>query len=467
MKHVDMRLIIAMGLGGLCVFSMAVMLYRFSYKPTWVAFALSTPGMICALSLGGLSIAVATFSHRYRRIGESNPKESVRSVVVGGMVLAGILIVGEVGLRFATVMQPWGEKLGSVPLLPRGWGQVVVRYKYMLDVFKMKSNYFVEDSVLGWTVGFGRSSENGLWNSSAEGVRSPTRGAVYSQNPVSCRIALLGDSFTFGWQATYEETWGASLQEQLGASCQVLNFAVPGYSIGQMYLRYERDVTAWEPDVVVLSFTNGAPERTMGIYCFLMMPDWECPWAAPRFSLDKDRLELLNVPLSATREIYQYRAIYDLPHIEYDWWYRPWQWEQPYWGLIYSSYLFRLATSYYPLYEFPRPEATNDRMQAINEALLQAFVEKTRVKRSSFLVLYLPGKDDYLDANVEPSSHGLLRSAQLAFIDATPCLGKVPSDQRFRLAGAHYAPEGERAVASCVLPYIKDRLAAMNKWEIS
>lgn len=463
---INRRLIMVMGAWVVCVASAVLMLYRLSYKPTWVAFLLSVPGVIFLSALVGIALATRGCIGEYNRIREVEPGKGIQTVLISALAIACLVVAGEVGLRLATVQKPWGQELGASLLLPRGWSHVVERYNGMVSSFDATPNYFVEDSLLGWTVGPSRTSEDGLWHSSQEGLRSPSRGYTYSKGAVPCRVALLGDSFTFGWQGTFEETWGSYLQERLGPGCQVMNFAVPGYSIGQMYLRYERDVTPWHPNLVVLSFTDGAPERGMGVYCFLMMVNWEtCPWGAPRFVVKNGRLELLNVPLPPARDIYQYRSIYDLPFIGYDRWYLPWQWEQPYWSLFYHSYLFRLATSRYPLYSAPRPEVSDESMRQVNEALFRAFVDKAIGNETPYLVLYLPGKDDYKTPRRVPYSHGLLRNLDIDFVDATSCLSAVEPARRFRTVGTHYSPEGERAVAACVLPLARRALASHHSGE--
>ena len=460
---IHFRLLVVVVTWVVCVAMLVFMLYRVSYKPTWVAFLVSVPGVMFLGAFAGTALATKGLLSEYRRIQEDGHQNAVRVVLVLVLVVTGAGMVGETGLRWATVQKPWGQELGTMLLLPRGWDYVTQRYIRILDSFDATPNYFVGDSLLGWTVGSNRTSTDGLWHSSQEGLRSPTRGVTYSMNEVSCRVALLGDSFTFGWQGTFEETWGSYLQARLGSSCQVLNFAVPGYSLGQMYLRYERDVTPWQPDLVVLSFTDGAPERGMGIYCFLMMVNWEtCPWAAPRFVIKNGHLELLNVPLVSPKEIYQHQAIYDLPFINYDRWYLPWQWEQPGWNLFYYSYLFRFATSRYPLYGVPRPEVSDETMRQVNEGIFRAFIDLTIKNATPYLVMYMPQKDDYKAPQRQPYSHGLLRNLDIDFVDATPCLSTVEPARRFRAVGTHYAPEGEEAIADCVLPMARRALSSVH-----
>jgi len=89
------------------------------------------------------------------------------------------------------------------------------------------------------------------------GTRSPRPGTVFADRSADYRIALIGDSFTFSDEASYEESWSYKLERKLRPQVQVLNFGVSGYGIDQAYLRYKRDVRPWHPDIVVLGYIQG------------------------------------------------------------------------------------------------------------------------------------------------------------------------------------------------------------------
>lgn len=76
------------------------------------------------------------------------------------------------------------------------------------------------------------------------------------------RVALLGNSVTYGTDLPIERTWGRVLERQLQAElerrrdrrrAQVMNFALPGYVFAQMARVFEDDVVPYRPDVVVVA----------------------------------------------------------------------------------------------------------------------------------------------------------------------------------------------------------------------
>ena len=90
----------------------------------------------------------------------------------------------------------------------------------------------------------------------AHGLRGPELAAG---DGASFRIALLGDSCTFGFRVPHAWTYGARLEALLRStfparSVQVLNAGVPGYSIVQGRRRFEEDVLPLQPDAAVLYF---------------------------------------------------------------------------------------------------------------------------------------------------------------------------------------------------------------------
>ena len=93
-------------------------------------------------------------------------------------------------------------------LLPRDWYEVTAHYAEILRKASVMGSYLVFDPMLGWDVGRSWASVDGLYFSSVEGIRSARAGERFAGSAAKSRAALVGDSFTFGLEVRYEESWG-------------------------------------------------------------------------------------------------------------------------------------------------------------------------------------------------------------------------------------------------------------------
>lgn len=87
----------------------------------------------------------------------------------------------------------------------------------------------------------------------SHGFRGPE---FTARQPGTRRIALLGDSITFGHVA-HEQTIGAHLENTLregGGAAEVLSFGVPGYDANHLALILETEVLRVAPDDIVYVF---------------------------------------------------------------------------------------------------------------------------------------------------------------------------------------------------------------------
>ncbi|MDC0358951.1 SGNH/GDSL hydrolase family protein [Oligoflexia bacterium] len=105
------------------------------------------------------------------------------------------------------------------------------------------------------------------------GMRGPQHSLARDQNTL--RIALLGDSFAFGWGVKHEESFAAQLESVLNGylkgeqEVEVLNFSVPGYSTFQEVALFEEKGLDFDPDLVLVYFVNndfGLPFFIKNIY---------------------------------------------------------------------------------------------------------------------------------------------------------------------------------------------------------
>lgn len=77
------------------------------------------------------------------------------------------------------------------------------------------------------------------------------------KSPGTCRIALFGDSFFFGLESDYNNTFGSVLERRLREekiNAEVLNFAVGGFGTAEMLQTYEKFGLKFDPDIVIFSW---------------------------------------------------------------------------------------------------------------------------------------------------------------------------------------------------------------------
>lgn len=134
-------------------------------------------------------------------------------------------------------------------------------------------------------------------------------GAFYpaSRTPGTFRVAVLGDSFTFGWGVQPEQAWPALLEDRLdeglagsGVDAEVLNFGVPGYNTWLSLLHWKRVVSRYKPDAVLLGYySNDAvvDRRVPNVYAV-------CPLPAPAADVRFARAQELSAAVRVAHDVY-------------------------------------------------------------------------------------------------------------------------------------------------------------------
>jgi hypothetical protein len=355
-------------------------------------------------------------------------------------------------IRMFSVSTPEGPMFVNTLLLPRSWENVVARSQAILAKASVQGSYLVYDNRLGWTVGHSRRSENGLYFSSLEGIRSPRIGMAFTGAPAERRIAVVGDSFTFGLEVKYEDTWGHRLELILGDGTQVLNFGVDGYGVDQAYLRYERDVLPWRPDIVILGIINDDLRRTMGVYGFLSFPVAEIPFPKPRFVMRGHTLALLNLPLPTPDSIFAKHSITELPFIEHDASFHRIEWQ---WRFYDYAYSIRFLLSRFPRWPVLGPNVSDEALRSVNGELFRSFIRLAHRTGSTPIVVYLPSRSDFVPGLTGVAKE-VLRANRIPYLDMTGCVSNVTPTERF-LKG-HYSPVTNAAVAKCLRDSIREGL---------
>lgn len=145
------------------------------------------------------------------------------------------------------------------------------------------------DPELGWRMTPGYDAGGQTTNS--RGMRGATE-FPFEKPPGVRRLALLGDSFTYGFAVGNDACWAALLRETL-PKWEVLNFGANGYGLGQVYLWWEREASRYGADVVLLSFF--VPDFHRSALAVRRFPK-------PRYVIRDGELALTNSPVPTLPE---------------------------------------------------------------------------------------------------------------------------------------------------------------------
>ena len=457
----DLLLLASLFLWEMSLMVVAMAMYMKGERP-FAVFLSSNPGVVFLMAVAVLFIAGAVIVWQYlasKRV----PSRHFRFIVMMNLVtVLLILLTGEIAMRIVTRSSPEDETLGSIVLKPRNWEKVALHGRHVLDQATGFLSYLEYDDLMGWTVGPHKRSPTGrywpapYWSSS-EGIRAPHEGVTFAQLGGKTRIAMVGDSFVFGEEVTYEDTWGDRLEKALGSEFQVLNFGVNAHGVDQAYLRYEKDARQWHPKIVIIGFIHRALENTMSVYSFLNFPGWDMPFSKPRFILRDGALTRMNVPPLTPDAIFSRPSIFELPFLEYDRGYWQSDWQE---RLIHRSYLARLFVSRFRPWSAETPDVSDETLVTVNAAIFKAFVRTAEQAGTIPLVVYFPTKLELENPSAPlPIGKRALQQAGIAYTDPTSCLREVNPADRFMPSGRHYSPQGNAAVANCLLSVVRQALA--------
>lgn len=153
------------------------------------------------------------------------------------------------------------------------------------------------DPVLGWSYAPSRSVhhwDNKTYTFSKEGYRAQTVADEPDYNKPF--ILIVGDSFLFGHGLDFEETFGYKLAARLHDTYNVLNFAVQGYGLDQVYLRLQQLVPKYNPRYVIVDIHEDQDYRNVNRDRRAFFPCSKLTGTKPVFSLVNNQLVLLYPP---------------------------------------------------------------------------------------------------------------------------------------------------------------------------
>lgn len=128
---------------------------------------------------------------------------------------------------------------------------IKMRLSYAVYFSQGKRNFLHQaDNSLGYTLG--RNKDAGLYQTNYAGLRA-SREYSLAPSPHVLRVAAFGDSYVFCDSEKNSDTWPYYLEHSVG-NLEVLNFGIPGYGLGQSYLRYLRDGLKFNPDIIFINY---------------------------------------------------------------------------------------------------------------------------------------------------------------------------------------------------------------------
>lgn len=443
---------------GLAIIVTGLSLNSFPSQFSLHDFLLSRGGSLLIGSLMIVSLSLFVIL-RYYILCQQGQARFILLYMAMSLIALGVLTISlEVTMRLLAKPSPSGETFLNAPLPPKSWDQTKAHYRKLIDQSTRHSSFLVYDRSLGWTIGGNKQSSNSLYFSSEEGLRAQHSGIQFAQHSSPVRIALVGDSFTFGEEVRFEETWGHHLANDLGADVQILNFGVSGYGLDQSYLRFQKDVLSWKPSVVILGFIQADLWRSMTLYSFINFENWEFTFAKPRFIRTNGTLSIINSPPPPPEDIFSRQTISDLPFVRYDIGFNLYEWNST---ILDWFYLARVARTYLTPHP-PHSLATQNDLTQINSQILQDFLSTAKKSNIVPLIVYFPSRADFPEGSTEPFGVEFIKRSKLPHVNLTECLSEIPPQERFVSGGVHYSAKGNAAVARCLGPLIHETMRKRN-----
>ncbi len=254
------------------------------------------------------------------------------------------------------------------------------------------------------------------------------RGKVeYAPRSDKLRIAVYGDSFTFGEEVDDNETYVHQLQKFLPRS-EAMNFGVHGYGHDQIYLYMQETLREYDPDIVVLGYVRDDARRNMRQFRDFAKPKLVVDARSP------DGLRLVGTPVPTSAEVLQHE--------------------------VYRSKFLDILEILYNRYWDMTGGATAE-MERVTLHILAAMRDLVEGQGRKFLVVYLPHSEDLMYPRmVRPGRQIYERFCERppACIDLRDRLAQLRFDGEPIRAPGHWHEDGHRWVARLLAEHMTKKL---------
>lgn len=248
--------------------------------------------------------------------------------------------------------------------------------------------------LVGWKYRPNSLRQEGEFSINGAGLRS--RREFDKQPPAdTLRIALFGDSFTAGDDASDETAWSHFLEVNLnraGIRTEVLNFGVSAYGVDQAYFRWLHQGSEYEPDIVVFGLQAENLDRNVNVFRQLIHPLGP-PFSKPRFVFTDGVLKLVNSPAIPPEELIAIFESFDShPMSAHEAYYRSRDYVGQWWsGSKLASMIFAIVNQQLEDEEVKYgPESERGKLGL---AIVEAFAADVQAAGKPFIILFLPHKN--------------------------------------------------------------------------
>ncbi|MBE9116380.1 SGNH/GDSL hydrolase family protein [Lusitaniella coriacea LEGE 07157] len=160
--------------------------------------------------------------------------------------------------------------------------------------FLSSSGLHVPHKTRGWTTKPNVTVEVGekQYTTNNRGHRSQKD---YQEDERKYSVLIVGDSYTFGSDADDSYAW-TNLLQQKDERLQVINLAVGGYGIDQMYVTLKEEIDSYNPDLVMVAYISDD--------VFRLKYDFR-DYKKPTLQVKGGNLEIENTPIGGIEETHQ------------------------------------------------------------------------------------------------------------------------------------------------------------------
>lgn len=342
---------------------------------------------------------------------------------------------------------------------------VLATKKKIDGYFSLAISYITYDSLLGWSNKPRGTSDDGNYLNNADGIRTASRDTQISKTSPAggLRIAIFGDSCTYGSGMPFENTWGYYLEDNLkksGIEAEVLNFGVAGYGMDQAFLRWKELGYKFSPHIVIFGFDSENMKRNLNLIRTILYPEAGFPFSKPRYIIEGNGLKLINspvIPLENVTAVMKNMQAWDLAKYEY--WYnpkdylqRPWRKSKLLSAILDSIIKLKRRLTFYSLVGEP---------SRVSLKIIQAFKKDVEAKGAKFYIVHLPEKARlnrllHLPWYKLPYSELLKRLEEVASVihPENRMLDEAKHSTLEALFADHYSATSNRLIAEVITEFI-------------